>query len=334
MRFYLMLLGLLLAPAGLAAWDEGYDPYGASTYPAEGGGEATLFEEPLGVDPLYSTPSSETSSNGGQHAFIPDDVYVEVLGNMSLKSPHARTRLVNFFASVPLTDPRRAVWMGWHLDAHLSARVTWLHTKGNDVLDEDSLYTMGLNMAVSHAVGSRGQFQLGFVPQLSTDFDVMSHENFYWGGYAAFSARVNDRFRYTVGLAFMPDYYDNYVFPVLNVCWRYSQHWELRVQASRLSAVWVGGQRFEWGPFFQWNSGVWTVRRKGQTRQFRMTNCILGAGMTYNLTPGSSRVLFLADLGCSFYNTFRVRDKGGDHTLERYRAHPGLYARIGFRVQF
>lgn len=334
MKTKLLLLGALLVQWGgaLAAWDDSYDPMAASSYPDD----AVLnFEEPLGVDPIYSTPSEVTASPSGQRPFVPNDVYWEYMGKMSICGQHARTQITNVFLALPLTNPQRMSWGRWHLDAGLRGRVTWIDTSGRDVIDEDVLYTLGLQAALSYQMANHKQFQLGFTPQLSSDLDVMSSENFYWGGYAAFSAKPSDRLGYTVGLALMPDYYDHYVFPVVNLNWRYSPVWELRVQASRISLANVASERFQWGPFFQWNSGIWTVRRHRQTQQLRMTNCIAGMGASYDAKWGNGMVLhFIGDLGTAFYNAFRVRDKHGDHTWEKYRTHPGWYARLGLQVQF
>lgn len=335
MRAYQLLLSLLMGGMSLAiaAWEDAYDSYGAGA--GLSSEEVLLFDEPSGVDPMYSTPSVNSSASySGQHAFVPNDFYFEYLGNMSISGHGGRLRVSNIFVTLPFTNPKTAVWRGWHLDAKLSARLTNIHSSGNHVVDEDRLYTVGMNVSVSHTIGQHAQIQFGLTPQFSTDFDVMSSNNFYWGGYMAYSMKPNDRFYFTIGVACMPDYYEYYVFPVLNVCWRYAPTWEMRIQASRLSAVNVASQRFQWGPFFQWNTGLWTVHRKGMTQQFRMTNCIVGMGAEYNLTPGSSKVMLLGDLGMTFYNTFRVRDKDGEHTLEKYRTHPGLYARLGLQVHF
>lgn len=324
---------MLSACAGVAgaAWEEGYDPYTMAPTPVE---ETFVFDDGTGVEPIYSTPGTSTSAGVAQHAFVPNDVYFEYLGNMSISGQGGRVRVSNVFVSMPLISSGRVSWGGWHLDAKASARLTWLDTSGQNILDEDRLYTVGMNVSVSHAVGRNGQFRVGFTPQLSSDFDVMSADNFYWGGYVAYSSKAGDRLRYTLGLALMPDFYENYVFPVMNISWRYAPAWEMRVQASRISAVCVARQNFEWGPFFQWNSGIWTVHRKGQTRQFRMTDCIAGMGGNYMVNTGRFRMNLLGDLGMTFYNTFRVRDKHGDRTFEKYRTHPGLYLRLGVQVQF
>lgn len=330
-----LLMSIALLTQGtmaLAAWDDSYDPLAAGAYTDE----AVLnYEEPLGVDPIYSTPSTATAASTGQRPFIPNDVYWEYMGKMSISGQHARTQVTNVFLSLPLTNPQRMAWGKWHLDARLSGRVTWIDTDGQDVIDEDVLYTLGLHAALSYQMTHSAQFQLGFTPQISSDLDVMSTENFYWGGYAAFSAKASEHLSYTVGLALMPDYYDHYIFPVVNLNWRCAPVWDLRIQASRFSLVNVASERFQWGPFFQWNTGIWTVRRHSQKQQLRMTNCIAGIGASYDARWRNGPTLhFIGDLGTAFYNTFRVRDKRGNHTIEKYRTHPGWYVRLGLQVQF
>ncbi len=324
---------LLAATAGATTnWDDAYvDPNAPFMEPVADDG----FDAAPGVDPIYSTPSIYEDTGHRYPVFVPNDVYVEYLGNMTFNGGYGHVRITNASLSMPFVNPRRAVLGGWHLDVKGAARLTWLDCEGRNLLDEDNLYTIGVQAVVSHKVGQGSQVQLGFTPQFSTDCDVMSHHNFFLGGYAAFSSKAGERLRYTLGLAYMPDYYRSVVLPVLNLHWRYNPAWELRVEGARFSTVCVAHERFQWGPFFQWNTGVWAVHRDRQTQQFRMTNCILGMGANYGHRMGSGATLSVfGDLGFTFNNVFRIRDASGDHTLEKFRAHPGLYTRFGLRYAF
>ncbi len=335
-----LLAGMCFLAAGAACantttpWDDAYanpgDPYMAPV-----GEEGLGYDAGLGVDPVYSTPSLYEETGARTPSFIPNDVYMEFFGNTTFNGGHGRVQMVNAVMTVPFVNPRRAAWWGWHLDVKGTARLTWLDCEGRNLLDEDNLYTIGMQATVARKLGNVTQLQLGFTPQLSTDFDVMSHHNFYVGGYVAFSVKASERFRYTVGIAYMPDYYRSLVLPVLSLQWRYNPAWELRVEGARVSAICVAHERFHWGPFFQWNTGVWTVHRDRRTQQFRVTNCILGIGATYDVKLASGSTLsFLGDVGGTFNNVFRIRDASGEHTLEKYRAHPGFYGRLGFRFAF
>ncbi len=340
-----------LACATTPVWDDVYQDdappaYGSpeayeapaaepSPYMAPVGDEGLGYDAGLGVDPVYSTPTMYEESGVRPQSFVPNDVYMEFFGNMSYNGGGGRVQMVNAVLTVPFVNPQQAERWGWHLDVKGTARLTWLDCKGRNLIDEDNLYTIGVQASVSRQLGRVTQLQLGVTPQFSTDFDVMSHHNFYVGGYVAFSVKASESFRYTVGLTYMPDYYRSLVLPVLSLQWRYHPAWELRVQGSRLSAVCVANERFQWGPFFQWNTGVWTVHRQRQTQQLRVSNCIIGLGATYDVTlTGGSTLSFLADVGGTFNNVFRIRDASGDHTLEKYRSHPGFYGRMGFRFAF
>ncbi len=343
--FFAMTAALMGSVTQAATWDESADPF---AYRADFGGDVyggePGYDAGMGVDPIYSTPSSyeiapsygAAPARGKRHPFFaPHDAYVEYFGNMSISGQSARTELVNAMLTLPVVNPSRAAWAGWHLDVKAAARITWINTSGVDVLDEDDLYTIGLRATLAHAVGRASQFQVGVTPQISTDFDVMTHDNFYWGGYVAFASKVGSSFRYTLGIAYMPDYYRTHALPVLSLQWRYNPAWELRVQASRISTVCVAHDRFHWGPFFQWNSSTWTVNRYGEAHQFRMTNCIAGLGASYDLKLDTGTTIsLLGDVGGTFYNTFRVSDRHGKHTTEKYRTHPGVYARLGVQVAF
>ncbi len=325
-------LGAGIASANTNAWN---DPYAGSPYLAPVGDDGLGYDAGLGVDPVYSTPSLYEETGTRTQSFIPNDVYVEIFGNMEFHAKRGHVQVTNAVVNVPFVNPKRAAWRGWHLDVKGTARLTWLDCKGQNLVDEDNLYTIGLQATVSRRINEKTQLLLGVTPQMSTDFDLMSHHNFYVGGYLAFAVQPTEKIRYTLGIAYMPDYYRSLVLPVLSLQWRYHPAWELRVEGARLSTICVADDHFRFGPFFQWNTGVWTVHRQRQTQQLRMSNCILGLGATYDrkLARGSTLGL-LADVGFSFNNVFRIRDASGDDTLEKYRAHPGFYGRLGLRFSF
>ncbi len=327
----------LTAGAACAATNSWEDTYGThdEPYMAPVDEDGLGYDAGLGVDPIYSTPSIYEESGSRYPSFIPNDVYMEYLGNMSFNGGHGRVNVVNAVMTIPFVNPRRAEWKGWHLDVKGTMRLTWLDCEGHNLIDEDNLYTIGMQATVARKLGNVSQLMLGFTPQFSSDFDVMSHHNFFWGGYAALAVNASDTLRYTVGLAVMPDYYRSWLMPVFSLQWRYNPAWELRMEGTRLSTVCVSHEHFQWGPFFQWNTGVWTVHRDRQTQQLRMTNCILGMGANYGRKlSGGATLSVLGDLGFTFNNVFRIRDDSGEHTLEKYRAHPGLYARVGCRFAF
>ena len=300
--------------------------------------EDGVFLDDTGMDPIYSTPSTvpaDPAEEGQRPALVPNDYYFEYLGPMHVHGQGAHVRLMNAFVTVPLLNPRKHAWHGWHLDAKVSGRLTWMHHSGNRVLTERRLYTLGASATLIHQVGQKSQFHLGFTPQLSTDFDVMSHEMFYWGGNVGFSSTIGEKFKYTIGVSVMPDYNNMWFYPLVNFQWRVRPSWELQLQAERLSYQFVSGSgRFRVGPFMQHNRSVWTVKRHGATRMLRMTNWITGGTASYRWTMGACKVSLVGDLGCTFYNNFRVRTKNGRHTLERYRTDGGLYARVAVGVEF
>ncbi len=320
----LIALGFLCAP-----------PFAARSEASPAREDGGAYDAGLGVDPVYPTPNLDEESGTRPPSFIPSEVYAEYLGNMSLHGERGRVRVAHVVLTLPMVNPQRAAWRGWHADVKGTARMTWLDSTGPHLLDEDRLYTLGLQASVSRPAGKCGRWQLGLTPQISTDLDVMTRHNLYLGGYAAWAATCSEKLRCTLGLACMPDYYRSVVLPLLSLKWRCAPAWELRVEGARLAAVCVGQERFHWGPFFQWNTGVWTVQRRQQTQQLRMNNAILGLGTSYESKPArGGRLSFLGDAGLSFANSFRIRDASGRHTLEKHRAHPGLYARLGLRLVF
>lgn len=300
--------------------------------------EDGVFFNDTGMDPLFSTPSTipmEPETDGSRPTLIPNDYYFEYLGPMHVHGQSAHVRMMNVFATLPLLNPRKHAWHGWHLDAKVSGRLTWAHNSGNRVLDEPRLYTVGASATLIRQVGSKSQFHLGFTPQVSSDFDTFSHEIFYWGGNVGFSSAAGEKFKYTLGVSVMPDFNDMWVYPLVNFQWRLRPNWELQLQAERLSYQFVSSSgSFRVGPFIQHNRSVWTVKRQRATRMLRMNNWIAGLSASYRKSLSTCKVSVLGDLGFTFYNNFRVRTKDGEHTLERYRADGGLYARVGVGVEF
>ena len=296
------------------------------------------FSEPLSFDPVYSTPTAPTTSPSapGMTPFIPTSGFIEFIGQSHIKG-HSGSKLniINAYLTLPLVNPQNATLWGWHLDVRANGRVTWLRTRGPNLIDESTLYTLGLQSSVYRQIGSKMQVILGATPQMSSDLDTFGSSSWYFGFYGGIGYNFSDNLRMTLGIAYMPRYYDNDFMLLWALNWKIAPTWEARVQSSRFSLVNTASQRFEWGPFFQWNSSIWTVKRKRQTQQFRMTNCIVGLGTQYNLTPNSGKhIMLTGDIGTTFYNTMRVRDKDGNHTLEKYRSNSGLYLRLGAEVRF
>lgn len=287
-----------------------------------------------GIDPIYSTPDSAPASHEGRHAFVPNEAYFEHLGSMRVKGGYGHVRVSNYFLSLPLNDPARTSWMGWSLDTKLSLRETRMAGGAVRALDEHRLTTLGLHASVSHKLGQQSQVQLGFTPNFSTDFDNLSSRDFYVGGYAAFASRFSPNFSYSVGVALMPSYYEHYVLPLVNFRYRLPSQWELGLEASRLSFTYARWEQFRFGPFFQWNNGIWTVHRHRRTEQLRMNNIILGVGAEGKGHIGSVTLRGLCDVGATVHNSFRFKDKTGSRTYEKFHAKPGWYFRAGIGLNF
>ncbi len=302
--------------------------------------EDGVFMDDTGMDPIFSTPSTlppapAAEGETARPILVPNDYYFEYMGRMHIHGQGQHARIMNAFATIPLINGRKHAWHGWHLDCKLSGRISWLHNSGTRVLDESRLYTLGLNATVLHQIGQKSQFHLGLTPQISTDFDTMSHDMFYWGGNVGFSSALSDNFKFTLGVSVMPHYNNMWFYPLVNFNWRVMPRWELQLQAERLSYQYVSGsEKFRVGPFLQYNRSVWTVNRHRKTCQFRMNNWIGGATASYRWNIGSCKVTLLGDLGFTFYNNFRIKTKNGKHTLDRYRAGGGPYARIAVGLEF
>ncbi len=311
------------------------------------------FEQPLGVDPVYSTPTAATMDyassfpethhqemlSGGSAAknlhYRPFNFFGEHFGQHRLKGTNSRVEFTNIYLTMPLVDPRVYHTMGWHLDVKLNMRYTWLNSTGPDFVDEGSLYTNGLLISVNRKLGQKGQFIFGLTPQLSTDFDVLTSSSFYFGAYVAFAYEVSDRLRFTLGVSYMSRYYEHDLFPLIGLSWEAKPNWFLRVEATRLSYMNKLWQGFEWGPFLQWNSLLWTVKRDRRTQQMHAESFTAGVSAQYLLSlSGGEALMIMADVGMNLDQEIEFRDKRNSRTIDRYKGETGFYARFGIELYF
>ncbi|MCD8070797.1 MAG: DUF6268 family outer membrane beta-barrel protein [Akkermansiaceae bacterium] len=310
-----------------------------------------FVNDSAGYDPYLMPPDMQdnssqvpATSNGFTYAapanpyvpyLIPNEFSYEYLGPMKADGGGSHLSITNVKISMPLSDPHRSGWSSWHFDAKVSLKMTWINSSGEDPIDLDRLYTVTPLIGISRKMGSSGMFSIAFTPQLSSDLDTASAHNFYFGGFAAYSSALGENFTYSVGVACMPDYSNTWLLPIIQFAWRAAPNWCLKLEAARLSFDNVASERFEWGPFFTFNSGTWTVRRHLRTEQFRWSSCVLGLGGALNLTPNQpSKLLLKADTGFTFANKAKFRTKNGKHDLTTYDYDPGFYIKAGLELRF
>ena len=306
-----------------------------------------FIDDTAGYDPYMLPPdtqSQQENSEGFAYAapsnsyipyIIPNELYYELLGPMEADVGGSHLSVTNVKLTVPLSDPHRSGWGSWHLDAKIGVRMTWIESTGRNLVDLEHLYTVSGIVGVSRRLGTNRALSIGLSPQYSSDIDQSSGHSFYLGGYVAYSARMNPDFTYSVGIACMPDYSNTWVLPLFQFSWNATPDWRLKFESTRLSYDNVASERFHWGPFFQFISGTWAVKRDRQTQQFRWSSCALGMGAAVNLTPRQETKVYLkADVGFTFANEAKFRSKNGNHDLESYDYDPGFYLRVGLDLRF
>lgn len=304
-----------------------------------------FIDDTAGYDPYMlppDVPQAEGSgftyappSNSYLPYVIPNELYYELLGPMKADVGGSHLSMTNVKLTIPLSDPHRSGWGSWHFDAKIGVRMTWIESTGTNLIDLEHLYTVSGVVGVSRRLGPNGALSIGVTPQYSSDADQSSAHSFYFGGYAAYSARVNESFTYSVGIACMPDYSNTWVLPLFQFSWQATPTWRLKFESTRLSYDNVASERFHWGPFFQFISGTWAVNRHRRTEQFRWSSCAMGMGAAVNLTPRHETKVYLkTDVGFTFANEAKFRTKNGNHDLESYDFDPGFYLRIGLDMRF
>ncbi len=291
------------------------------------------WNEPASVSAHYGDPTTENPN--ALRSFVPIDGYFEYMGQRSLDDHNTRVETISAYLNLPIISPNSARWRDLHFNLTANMRVTWFNTSGQDVIDETVLYTMGFNGTMLYNLNQKGQIVFGLSPQISSDLDVLSSHDFFIATYLGYRFKVGENFRATLGLSWMPNYYSEDFLPFVDISWKFNPNWELRAKAARLSVVNVANPRFEWGPFIEMNSNVWTIKRRRETQQLRTRSILLGVGSQFVINPnGKTPIYLMGDLGFSVANKIEFTDKSGDHKIERYDTDTGLYARLGFELKY
>lgn len=308
---------------------------------ADGGGPYDQFSEdptrlafdtPMPVYPSYSTP---TSTSNSLETFIPTSIILEYYGQQKVKRHDSHMSCMNLYMAAPILRPENTSLWNWNIDMKVNARITWFDSSGESFLGERNLYTVGLQTSAIRSIAKGKQIIIGLAPQISSDFDLMSHDIFYFGAYVAYSQTVSDNLKFTVGLSYMPRYYENSVLPLFALNWKISDNYELRMEAARLSLINISGENFQWGPFFQLNTSVWTVRNASTTRQMRQSSVVLGLASQFSMgNKNTTSYHIIADIGATVDNEIKIQSSNGKHTLRKYETSPGLYARLGFEIRY
>ncbi len=322
--------------------------------------EVLEFSGGSGVDPVYSSPTSLSTGEIYVYEDAPDvsgavpstpvrhtlytasvfrkaAVAFEYFAQQDFRRSDGKFSFANVYFTLPMVDPRQHVYRGWHVDLSLNARASFFDVTGTDLIGEDALYTAGVIGSLFYNVDEKARLTLGVTPQFSSDLDHLSSSSFYLGAFAAFTYRANERIRITLGVSYMPDYYSEDFWPLVNVSWQLAPKWDLRIQSQRLGVVRKHGVRgnFEWGPFIQWNHFLWSVNRDRRTELMRMESFIIGLQTQYSKqTQRGTHMRFYLDLGLNFDQEIRFLGKDNKSTYDIYKADAGLYGRLGMEFSF
>ncbi len=320
--------------------------------------EVLEFSGSSGIDPVYSSPTSLSS----EELFVYDDqmystnwqgeIYepsnkphiartastaFEYFAQQEFRRADGKFSYTNIYFTLPMINPANHQYRGWHVDLSLNVRATFFDVSGEDLIDEEELYTAGVIGSVFYNIDEKARLTFGVTPQFSSDLNNLSSSNFYFGAFAAFTYKANEKIRVTMGVSYMPDYYSDDFWPLVNISWEVAPRWDLRVQSQRLGLVRKFGAQgnFEMGPFLQWNHFFWSVSHQRRTELMRMESVILGVQAQYSKTTMSGRSMrFYADLGLNFDQEIRFEDKNNGALRERYKAESGLYTRLGMEFSF
>lgn len=323
MRSYIVfcLSGLLLTTH---VWSEstptddytGYEPPPSSI-------NTSTYEAPV---PATRTDDSVTAGD-----YFPSEISYEYMGPMDIKSTDSDISITNIYASFRLI---RATTGKWAISTSLATRWTWLNSRGpENPIDVDRTYTTWLNVTGRYKYSESSQFILGLNPQLSTDFDVASSDNFNIGAMAMWGQALSRNFFFTLGVVYAPQYPQLVVMPFFGFSWHMPSGWKMSLEETKFQIVNARNENFRWGPFCSWHSGSWLVKRHKEAQNFRVSS--MASGLTLDFAPlKNKKIRFITDVGWTFANEIRFYNKSGSHLYEKYKMDPGFFMKISMSKEF
>ncbi len=317
---------------------------GIRTYPSTTLQQTDIYGQPIApVTNQHQAYATRPTLIEKSHLYRRASVVYEYFGDQQIEHSAGEFNYSNLYLTVPMRNPRKNAYRGWHFRLSLNSRFTWISESHSKLIDESSLYTISLTPSLIYNIDKKAQFTLGAVPIVSTDFDHLSSSSFYLGAYAALSYRASSKLHIMLGLSYVPDYYTQDFWPLANVNWEIRPSWNLRIQAHRISLLKTfsktrkSGTKFDFGigPFMQSNTFLWSVKRDRQSQLMRMESFLIGVTGSVSVATRSENLMrFYADLGVNFDQDIRFISKNTGHITEKYQADPGLYLRFGMNFSF
>lgn len=340
MNLRLNLYGILtLAAAGLVCGNTN-DPYadyadgGYQSYPQLNQGNQGY--DPSINDSSYDHVDYDISGGGGTNdsfnRYLPSQTIFEYLGPMSSRNGAGHATLTNWHTRLPLADAKSG---SWRFNVDSTFRLTWFDGDKDAAMDVDRLYTIWMNLSASYNLRGSTYLTFGVNPEFSSDFDSWVARNFNMGGHLLISSKLNERFKYSLGVAIAPQLGDTPVFPFVGFSWQASPTWLIEMQGIRLSAMNKVTDYFSWGPFVSVVSGSWVVKHNHAHSRYEWRSGVAGLATELGLgTWGSVKPKLLLDAGFSFANSARFKTTNGKHEMETRHFDPGFYMRAGLRFSF
>ncbi len=196
------------------------------------------------------------------------------------------------------------------------------------------LYSFGCNLSAETGLNPYTKALVGISPLFCGDTDLFNGRNLYLNFYGGLAGALSVDFQYMIGLVYAPQNSLAPVLPMVHITWKYAPDWELRVRHMRFSTVNTAVPGLEWGPFAEFNGGIWTLRREGETQRFRMTHLVLGLGARCEVKRESYSVSGLLDAGVPVYGSYRLYDRHGHRDVERSHSNGGWFVRAGLELTF
>lgn len=237
--------------------------------------------------------------------------------------------------SVPLSDPRKSGYQRWLFSAELDATIAELSTGGLIQLEEETMYTLNVPLALVRSYESGNRLTLALVPTLASDMGNVSGA-FSVGAMVNYRVVSSETFSYSYGLAYSERYDRNGIFPMINFNWDITPEWTLSLSRFDLALEYHFSDRFKLGPYAGIMSNSWTIHPDDGDYWLRTQSVIVGLKGQFNVdSTGKAKKVLDFGIGASVYTRLKLEEHTWrQDTVAKEYYEPALYVSLGFDMRF
>ncbi len=240
-----------------------------------------------------------------------------------------------FGVSVPLSDPRKTGYQKWLISVELDANLAELSTGGRIALEEETMYSLNLPVALVRSYESGNRLTMAVLPSLASDMGNTSGA-FTLGAMVNYKVVKSDTFSYSYGLSYSQRYGRNGFFPMIGFNWDINSEWSLSMSRLDLALEYKYSDRFKVGPYIGSMNNSWTIHDSENDYWLRTLSIITGVKGQYNFdSTGKAKKMIDFSIGASVFTRVKVEAHSwSQNTVMKEYYEPALYVSVGFDMRF